>query len=182
MSKKTIMLYTLCIGIGLMAIAYAAFTTTFNVSGTTSQIGTFGVQLTECWCRVGTGLEGATAPTGSCTPSGTNKSASATITATLNQPGDFVTCYFDVVNTGNLKAKPNGNPTCTPSSGITSSASSSGATPMYYEKYWEKNALSGGATLADEIAIVIAYSSSITSQPSATSGSVTCTFPYTQDI
>ena len=183
MSRKAIMSYTLCIGIAVMAIVYAAFSTTLNVSGTTSQIGTFGVQLTGGSCTAVAGLTGATAPTVSITPSGSNKSASATVTASLNQPGDYVICYFDVVNTGNLKAKVSGSYSCTPSDVMaTKYADTSSSKPMYYAISWNNSSLAGGQTVQKAIEFTINYSSKITSQPTTTSGTVTCTFPYTQDI
>lgn len=183
MGKKSIFMFALCIGISVMAIAYAAFSTSLSISATSSQAGTFSVQLiAESASVTGTaGLTGATAPTATC--GSTTASTSGTMTATLNQPGDSVTCKWKVKNAGNLKAKANGNYSCTNSGGMTTSASSSASTPMWYSVTWAKTALAAGATSnSGEVQITINYSSSITSQPSTTSGTVTCSFPYAQNI
>lgn len=181
MNRKSVTMVALCIAIGVMAIAYAAFSTTLTVNGTASQIGTFSIDLTGCACTKTAGLTGATAPTGSCTPSGTTKSNIGTVTASFNQPGDTVACTFDVVNSGNLKAKA-GTVSCTPSASVVTSESSSAATPFYYTYTWKKTALNAGATAADDITITLKYSKNITGQPSATTGTVSCTFTYTQNI
>ena len=181
--RKSVFMFALCIGIAVMAIAYAAFSTSLSISATSSQSGTFSVKvLAESASVTGTaGLSGATAPTANC--GSTSAATSVTMSASLNQPGDTVTCKYKTTNAGNLKAKANGNYSCTPSNGMTTSASSSGATPMYYTVSWAKSALAAGATSnSGEIQVTITYSASITSQPSKTSGSVTCTFPYTQNI
>lgn len=183
MSKKTVMMFSLCVAIAIMAIAYAAFSTTLTINGTTSQIGTFSLQLiAESASVTGTaGVSGATAPTATCT--NTSGATTGTMTATLYQPGDTVTCSWKVKNTGTLKAKANGNATCTVGSGITTSATSSLTTPMWYAYTWEKTALAKSATSgAGEITITINYSSSITSDPTTKTGTVSCTFPYTQNI
>lgn len=186
MKNKNLVIAALCVAIGIMAVAYAAFSTTLTVNGTLTQIGTFGVQITGCSCTKTAGITGATAPTGSCTPSGQTQSTSATVTAGFVQPGDTVTCTFNVVNTGNLKAKASGDATCTSSASVTTSESTSAAKPFYYTKSWKKTALtkSGttGATATGDITITMKYSKNISTQPTATSGSVSCTFPYTQDI
>ena len=182
MNKRTILMVSLCIGIAVMAITYAAFSTTLKINGTSSQIGTFSLQLVaESSPVTGTNSGGSTKPTATCT--NTSGATSGTMSATVHQPGDSVTCTWKVMNTGNLKAKANGNFTCTSSAGVTTSASSSLATPLWYAVTWKKSSLAAGATSgASEITMTINYSTNITSQPTATSGTVSCTFPYTQDI
>ncbi len=178
MNKKTIMAVALCIMLAAMAVVYAAFQTVLTVTGTTTQSGNFGLVLfAESGSVTGTaGLTGATAPTATCTPTETNASGSTsgTMAAKLYQPGDTVTCSYKVKNVGTLKAKANGNYSCSPSSL---------ASPFSSSVTWKKSALAKGATsAAGEITMTITYLSSITSQPSTTTASITCNFPYTQDI
>lgn len=176
MSRKTVLAVSLCIGLGIMAIAYAAFQTTLTITGTTTQSGSFGVKIfAEAASVTGTaGITGGTAPTATCAPLEASASTTGTMTATLRQPGDTVTCSYKVKNTGTLKAKANGNFSCSPSSL---------ASPFTSSVTWKKTALAAGATSGvGEITITIGYLSSITSQPSTTSATVTCNFPYAQNI
>lgn len=174
MNKKTIMAVALCGMLAAMAVVYAAFQTTLTVTGTTTQSGSFSLQIiAEAASVTGTaGLTGGTAPTATCT--NTSGSTTGTMAAKLYQPGDTVTCSYKVKNAGTLKAKANGNYSCSPSSL---------ASPFSGSVTWKKSALAKGATsAAGEITMTITYLSSITSQPSTTSASITCNFPYTQDI
>ena len=183
MQKNSVLMVGLCVGIAVMAIAYAAFSTTLNITATSTQIGSFSMQLiAESGSVTGTaGLTGGTAPTATCT--NTSGATTGTMTANLYQPGDSVTCSFKVKNTGNLKAKAGGNISCSVGNGMTTSASSSASTPMWYSTTWKKTALAANTTSdAGEVTITIKYSANITSQPSKTTGTVTCTLPYTQDI
>lgn len=178
MNKKTIMAVALCGMLAAMAVVYAAFQTTLTVTGTTTQSGSFGLVIfAEAGSVTGTaGLTGGKAPTATCQPIETAASSSttATMAAKLYQPGDTVTCSYKVKNVGTLKAKANGNYSCSPTSL---------ASPFSSSVTWKKSALAAGATSASgEVTMTITYLSSITSQPSTTSASITCNFPYTQDI
>lgn len=174
MNKKTLMAVALCGMLAAMAVVYAAFQTTLTVTGTTTQTGNFSMQLVaESASVTGTaGLTGATAPTASCT--NISGSTTGTMQAKLYQPGDTVTCSWKVKNSGTLKAKANGNYSCSPSSL---------SSPFTSSVTWKKTALAAGSTsTAGEITMTIGYLSSITSQPTTTTASITCNFPYTQDI
>lgn len=109
MEKKNLVMVALCVAIGVMAVAYAAFSTTLNVTGSVSAEGNFAVTFlaatgTECV---------ATTKVGADTPSGTVNSSVNSTTATLSvklyTPGDLVTCTIPVKNTGTLKARLNGS-------------------------------------------------------------------------
>ena len=103
----------LLILVALMTGAYAAYTTNLNIGATTSQSGTYGVVLTGCTTEVvKIGTAGAQAPTATCSPSGASTEGAATCSANFMQPGDSVRCNFNVKNTGNLKAKADGNILC----------------------------------------------------------------------
>lgn len=183
MENKNFIIVALCVAIGIMSVAYAAFSTTLNISATSSQSGTFGVLLMSEELEVtGTpGLTGATAPTAQCGPAA---NATGDMTATFYQPGDTVTCKYKVNNSGNLKAKASGNYSCTAGSGMAASQdTSSSSKPLWYSVTWRKSLLAGGATSdAGEITITMTYSASITADPGTKTGKVSCTFPYTQDI
>ena len=185
MNKNSILMVSLCVGIAVMAIAYAAFSTTLNITATSSQIGTFSMQvLAEASSKTGTaGVSGGTAPTATC--GSTSGATTVTMTAKLYQPGDSVTCSYKVKNTGNLKAraKENSDISCTVGNGMTTSASSSASTPMWYSATWKKTSLAAGITSGTgEVTITINYSTKITNQPSKTTGTVSCSLPYEQDI
>ncbi len=178
MNKKTVMAVTLCAMLAVMAVVYAAFQTTLTVTTTTTQSGNFSLQLIAAKASVtGTpGLTGAAnSPTASCTS--TSGSTTGTMSATLYQPGDTVTCSWKVKNTGTLGAKANGNFSCSPKPSEIGSPFTSSVT-------WKKSTLAAGATSAttDEITMTIGYLSSITSQPTVTSTTITCNFPYTQNV
>lgn len=111
--KKNIIMLVLLILVALMTGAYAAYTTNLNIGATTSQSGTYGVVLTGCTTEVvKIGTAGAQAPTATCSPSGASTEGAATCSANFMQPGDSVRCNFNVKNTGNLKAKADGNILC----------------------------------------------------------------------
>lgn len=175
MNKKTVMAVTLCAMLAVMAVVYAAFQTTLTVTTTTTQSGNFSLQLiAESASVTGTkGLTGAAnSPTAACTS--TSGSTTGTMTATLYQPGDTVTCSWKVKNTGTLGAKANGNFSCSPAKL---------ASPFTSSVTWKKSTLAAGATSnAGEVTMTIGYDSSITSQPTTTKATITCNFPYTQNV
>ena len=177
MNKKTVMAVTLCAMLAVMAVVYAAFQTTLTVTTTTTQSGNFSLQLiAENASVTGTkGLTGAAnSPTAACTS--TSGSTTGTMSATLYQPGDTVTCSWKVKNTGTLGAKANGNFSCSPEPSKIGSPFTSSVT-------WKKTTLAAGATSnAGEVTMTIGYDSSVTSQPTTTEATITCNFPYTQDI
>ncbi len=183
MRSKNVFMFALLVIIAIVTIVYAAFSTTLTINGTTSQSGTFGVTMTGCTTSVvATGISGATAPSATCTPSGTATGTTGTCSGTFRQPGDSIKCSYTVKNTGNLKAKAGTGPTCTVSGGMATTATSSAATPLYYTTSWTKTALAAGDSAANDFTITITFSASVTTQPTTTTGTVSCTLGYTQDI
>jgi len=168
MEKKNLVIVALCVAIGVMAIAYAAFTTTLNVNGTVNASGTFAVSITDGSC-VGTAI-GTDTPTGTVEP--VSGATAAIISANLYTPGDYVTCHINVKNIGNLKAK-------YVSSNISNSLSAtSSPIAVSVSNYTAKLAASGEGT----VDVLIKYNYTGTSQPTTTSKTFTVTTQYTQDI
>lgn len=102
MEKKNLVMVVLCVAIGIMAVAYAAFQTAITVSGTVQTTANFKVEFQDVANPCQGAAVGLDAPT-----------AKATITASkvtfdeisLYTPGDVITCNFPIKNTGNLQAK-----------------------------------------------------------------------------
>ncbi|MBR3209988.1 MAG: hypothetical protein IKF82_06980 [Bacilli bacterium] len=105
--NKNILIFSLLGVLVVMSIAYAAFSTALSISSTATINTSWNVGFdTTKTSGTGvitptTGKTGATAPTGSITfPDAQH----ATITTTLNQPGDKVVYTFTIKNTGSLAA------------------------------------------------------------------------------
>ena len=169
MNKKSILMVSLCVGIAVMAIAYAAFSTTLQINTTVTSAGGPDVRL-SCSCATGTaGLSGATAPSATCTPTSLSQTSSATMSATLHQPGDSVTCTYTIKNNSSFNMKTTAAINCgSLSSPFTSSVSTLA----------KDTVIAAGSSKT--FTITMGYLSSITSQPSTTTGSITCTIPMSQ--
>ena len=97
-NKRRIIVYILAIALTITTVAYAAIQTVLNVSGTV--------------VKKGSALNIYFANLKTPSLSGNGKSSSATLSSTkfdftveLSEPLDSVTYYFDVVNSGTIKAK-----------------------------------------------------------------------------
>ena len=88
----------------VMAVGYAAFAQTLNITGTATIESTWDVHFktddTSTWTPH-TGAGGTVAPTGNISFEG---NSTANITATLNQPGDSVVFTLTIENSGNIAA------------------------------------------------------------------------------
>lgn len=170
MEKKNLVMVCLCAAIAVMAVAYAAFSTTLTVDGTINATGSFAVEYVETGTCTGTKV-GQQAPTGTIV----KKSAlGAELNVSLYTPGDIVTCTIDVENTGNLAAKLVG--THTISNSLTGTS-----TPIAVTATSPKTKLAKDAT--DTITVTVKYNWNETTQPtSGTSASFTITSNYAQDI
>lgn len=103
MRRKNYIMVILCVAIAIMAIVYAAFTTTLNVNGTINASGTFAVTFQSGYSCTATTKAGTDTPKGTITT--TAGTTTATLSVSLYTPGDVVTCTIPVKNTGNLQAK-----------------------------------------------------------------------------
>lgn len=170
MNKKTAIMFAFCVAIGIMGVVYAAFGTRLTVTTTATGSGGIDIRYT-CSCSGTAGLTGGTTPTGTCTPTTEGSATDATMSATLYQPGDSVTCTWTAKNYSSFRVKTSAAMSC---SGTLASAFTR-----------SNSTLASGTTLAvngtTTFSVTIGYASSITSQPGTTdSGTVTCTVPWTQ--
>lgn len=173
MEKKNLVMVALCVAIGIMAVAYAAFTTTLNVNGTVNASGTFAVTFTAPGANACVATTKVGADTPSATVTTTAGSTTATIAAKLYTPGDVVTCTIPIKNTGTLQAQ--------------------------YEKYSITNSLTASSTpiavsvtatpaagvaiaanATGSINVTIKYNYTGTDQPTVTSKAFTITANYKQ--
>lgn len=100
--SKNIVIGLLCTVLCVMAVAYAAFSTSLSIEGTASVSSTWGVAIETISCTPTAGTTGATAPTYEI---GGEGSTAMTLGVSLNQPGDKVACTVRIKNTGTLEAK-----------------------------------------------------------------------------
>lgn len=171
MEKKNLVMVALCVAIGVMAIAYAAFATTLNVNGTINAAGTFAVTFTAPGTGACTGTAaGADIPTGTVTA--TAGATTATISVSLYTPGDTVTCKIPVKNTGNLKAK-------YVSSSISNSLTATSSPIAVSVTNYTANLAASATGTVD---VLVRYNWSGSDQPTTTSKTFTVTTQYTQDI
>lgn len=169
MNKKSILMVSLCVGIAVMAIAYAAFSTTLQINTTVTSAGGLDIKL-SCSCATGTaGLTGATKPTATCTPTSPTNTTAGIMTASLRQPGDSVSCTYTIKNDSLFNVKTTDDINC----GSLSSPFTSSVTALP-----EDTVITAGSSKT--FTITMGYLSSITSQPSTTTGSITCTVPISQ--
>lgn len=113
---RLIMVIGLCLVICLLTVAYATLSKSLNITGTaTLKSNTWDVHLENVSCTKTGG-----ASVGSPTVNGTNIQFSE---MTLIQPGDTVTCTFNVKNAGSVSAKLSNTVVSTPTyEGIGSTA------------------------------------------------------------
>lgn len=96
LDKKNIVIATLAVAVGAMAIGYAAFATTLNINGTATILGEWDVKITGIeFSGTGQAKDGA----------GTTYNAtSATFDCELYAPGDACEYTITVENQGTVKA------------------------------------------------------------------------------
>lgn len=97
--SKNIVIGLLCAVVCIMAVAYAAFSTTLNINGTATIASNWNVAITGIECSA-KAVEGGEAAAVTKSFTGT----SATFNFTFNQPGDTGTCTVTVTNAGSLNA------------------------------------------------------------------------------
>jgi hypothetical protein len=102
--SKNLVIGMLCAVVCIMAVAYAAFSTTLNINGTASISSSWGVRIVDnptCTKTSGADVEGAT----DITATVEKKSDSlATINFVFVQPGDEAECIITYENYGTLDA------------------------------------------------------------------------------
>ncbi|MBR3199185.1 MAG: hypothetical protein IKG27_04135 [Bacilli bacterium] len=123
-NHKNVMIALLLGILVVMAVGYAAFSTTLTINGTAAINTTWDVHFNPSIKTVTptTGFSGGTAPSGNITLSSDN--LTATLTATLNQPGDQVQYVLQPKNFGNITAKTTGSVAYVASGASTAAAQS----------------------------------------------------------
>lgn len=132
MKNKNIIIGALICIVVIMAVAYAAFAQTLRISGSASINSNWNVAFdtsktssTSGVIAKTTGFSGGTAPDATLSYGGNGQSA--TISATLRQPGDKVVFTLTIKNTGTIAAKlgtPSVSGTNCSTSGLTCTTSS----------------------------------------------------------
>ncbi len=126
-NRKNVMIAMLLAVLVVMAVAYAAFSTALTINGTATISSSWDVKF-DSTKTSGTGVIATTiGKTGGTAPSGgtiaySNGDTTATLGATLYQPGDTVVYTLTVKNSGSLAATL-GTPTMTATSGGSCSGS-----------------------------------------------------------
>lgn len=101
--SKNIVIGLLCTVLCIMAVAYAAFSTSLEINGTATISSTWNVAISDIQCGTEVGTAGGVAITNpTVTGVGTTE---ATIGVSFNQPGDKMTCTVYIANNGTLEAK-----------------------------------------------------------------------------
>jgi len=172
MEKKNLVMVCLCAVIAIMAVAYAAFSTTLTVDGSVSASGTFNVhyvQVGEGKCTA-TVTKGLTASSGTITTAG---GASANLAVQLVTPGDEVQCTVKVLNEGTISAKLVGEHT------ISNTSLNANSTPIAVTVSSNKSTLTPNED--DTITVNVKYNWNEETQPgTTTTGAFTITSNYEQ--
>jgi len=101
--SKNLVIGMLCAVVCIMAVAYAAFSTTLEINGTASISSSWGVRIVEGPSCTKTSKATADASDVTATVSRVSDSL-ATITMAFAQPGDTATCTIEYENYGSLNA------------------------------------------------------------------------------
>ena len=185
--SKTLVIGMLCAVVCIMAVAYAAFSTTLNINGTASIESSWGVKLVDgpsCTFKAvnASSATTATACTGSeqagdntmCASAKKESDSLATITMRFKSPGDTATCTVSINNYGTLNAKLTHKV-----NGQAYSATVADTDAIDFEVSGLDTALAAGATKT--ITIIGRYKD-VTSQPSSTSATLTLVTTAEQDL
>ena len=164
MKIKKIIIGVLCLVVCIMAVGFAAFSTTLNINGTASIESNWSIEFTSIQeVSKSSGVTINNAPTASGT--------TATFDVDLEKPGDAIEYQITVWNQGTLDA-------------IISdiNASETGSDAIKFEisniKVGDKLAKKTSTTFN----IKISYDDSITSQPEITNNKLTVNITYVQDV
>ena len=96
--SKNLVIGLLCTVLCVMAVAYAAFSTTLTINGTASIDSRWNVAISNVSCTKTTATGGVTVPD----PTIDNQGTTAVIGVKFNQPGDAMDCVITVTNAGTL--------------------------------------------------------------------------------
>ena len=101
--SKNLVIGMLCAVVCIMAVAYAAFSTTLTINGTASISSTWDVQMTSATCPTKVPATGGAADSVKATASEDTDNV-ATVNMEFTQPGDYAECEIVYTNNGTLDA------------------------------------------------------------------------------
>ena len=101
--SKNMVIGMLCAVVCVMAVAYAAFSTTLNVTTTATVASNWCVKVQSAECEA-TPVTGGAADSATATANTTANALGATFTMKFTQPGDTATCTVKYENCGSLNA------------------------------------------------------------------------------
>ena len=185
--SKNLVIGMLCAVVCIMAVAYAAFSTTLNINGTASIESNWGVKIVDgpsCTFKAVTASAAttATACTGTetandntmCASAVKNSDALATVTMRFMSPGDTATCTVSVQNYGTLNAKLTHTV-----NGKAYTATVADTDAIDFEISGLDTTLAAGAT---KVITITGTYKDVTSQPSSTSATLTLVTLAEQDL
>lgn len=152
----------------IMAVGYAAFSTSLNINGTASITSNWDVEITDI--VAGTPVGTASSTSAKVADGG----LSASFGTTLKSPGDSITYTVTVQNKGDLNAKLSGI-VFTPGTGVDTAA-----IDYSYAGIAVNDTLNAGASTS--FTVTVTYDSSVTSQPAEAllNNDLTMTLTYVQ--
>ena len=164
MKIKKIIIGVLCLVVCIMAIGFAAFSTTLNINGTSS--------IESNWSVVFTNIQELSKTSGVTINSApTASGTTATFDVDLQKPGDKIEYQITVENEGTLDAI---------IENIEASETGSDAIKFEISNIRIGDKLAKGAQTTFNIKI--SYDESITSQPEVTNNTLTVSIDYVQDV
>ncbi len=172
--SKNLVIGMLCAVICVMAVAYAAFSTTLNINGTATIDSNWCVQIKEeeLSCTP-TPVDGG--KPGSVTATATRDSGVlATVTMKFTQPGDKAVCTIHFENCGDLDAKLN-------SINVTGE-DEEGPIKFTVAKPSVNDVLEASGDEQHTVTITGTYDSTTTSQPTSLSKTVKVVAEYVQNV
>ena len=172
--SKNILLGVLIVGLVAMTVAYAALSTSLNISGTANVAATSWNVRIKGWALDASST--ATATSTGTTSDSNNVTKISNFTATLNKPGDFVKYNFKIENAGTINAIKdsfNASLTVQTNNGTTQSPNWSTASPV--------NATAYGNITSDPIIANITCADDTTITAGNESGACSLTITYNQN-
>lgn len=100
--SKNYVIAALCLVLCIMAVGYAAFSTSLTVNGTAETGSTWNVAITDASCTK-TPASGGSEADITATPTVTGGNV-VSVAFAFTQPGDSATCTITVTNSGSIKA------------------------------------------------------------------------------
>ena len=104
--SKNILLGVLIVGLVSMTVAYAALSTSLNISGTANVASaTWDIRFENYSTLTGTGNTNVDAPQVTAALANSSTTKLSNVDVTLSKPGDKLVYQFDIVNNGTIDAK-----------------------------------------------------------------------------